>query len=135
MNPSTWGSKVSSETGKMKLRNYYRVSKTEPLQNPKSDLGVPKEGKHSGKRADPIEYGSFAVKDEIFCLIEGCLDNLRSLRQEYGLAKTANEVNMMIESYKALRDRAPYPPSHVIRACLDGLLSWSNRLKSQFLTY
>ncbi|XP_055831097.1 stem-specific protein TSJT1-like [Solanum dulcamara] len=57
---------------------------------------------------------SFAVKDGIFCLFEGCLDNLGSLRQEYGLAKTANEVVLMIEAYKALRDRAPYPPSHVV---------------------
>ncbi|KAL1548572.1 stem-specific protein TSJT1 [Salvia divinorum] len=32
---------------------------------------------------------SFAVKDEIFCLFEGALDNLGSLKQQYGLA---NEV-------------------------------------------
>ncbi|XP_019235901.1 PREDICTED: stem-specific protein TSJT1-like [Nicotiana attenuata] len=57
---------------------------------------------------------SFAVKDEIFCLFEGSLDNLGSLRQQYGLAKSANEVVLMIEAYKALRDRAPYPPSHVV---------------------
>ncbi|KAG9146075.1 hypothetical protein Leryth_022157 [Lithospermum erythrorhizon] len=57
---------------------------------------------------------SFAVKDEIFCLFEGALDNLGSLKQEYGLAKTANEVLLVIEAYKALRDRAPYPPSHVV---------------------
>lgn len=54
------------------------------------------------------------LRDEIFCLFEGCVDNLGSLRQEYGLAKSANEVVLMIESYKALRDRAPYPPSHVV---------------------
>jgi asparagine synthetase B (glutamine-hydrolysing) len=57
---------------------------------------------------------SFAVKDEIFCLFEGALDNLGSLRQQYGLAKSANEVILVIEAYKALRDRAPYPPSHVV---------------------
>ncbi|XP_060215350.1 stem-specific protein TSJT1-like [Lycium barbarum] len=57
---------------------------------------------------------SFAVKDEIFCLFEGSLDNLGSLRQQYGLVKSANEVVLMIEAYKALRDRAPYPPSHVV---------------------
>uniref|UniRef100_A0A1S3ZH57 Asparagine synthetase B [glutamine-hydrolyzing] isoform X1 n=2 Tax=Nicotiana TaxID=4085 RepID=A0A1S3ZH57_TOBAC len=51
---------------------------------------------------------------EIFCLFEGSLDNLGSLRQQYGLAKSANEVVLMIEEYKALRDRAPYPPSHVV---------------------
>ncbi|CAI0466308.1 unnamed protein product [Linum tenue] len=57
---------------------------------------------------------SFAVKDEIFCLFEGALDNLGSLRQQYGLAKSANEVVLVIEAYKALRDRAPYPANHVV---------------------
>ncbi|RVW55504.1 Stem-specific protein TSJT1 [Vitis vinifera] len=57
---------------------------------------------------------SFAVKDEIFSLFEGALDNLGSLRQQYGLAKSANEGVLVIEAYKALRDRAPYPPNHVV---------------------
>jgi asparagine synthetase B (glutamine-hydrolysing) len=57
---------------------------------------------------------SFAVKDEIFCLFEGALDNLGSLKQQYGLGKSANEVLLVIEAYKALRDRAPYPASHVV---------------------
>jgi len=57
---------------------------------------------------------SFAVKDEIFCLFEGILDNLGSLRQQYGLAKNADEVMLVIEAYKALRDRKPYPPNHVV---------------------
>jgi hypothetical protein len=54
------------------------------------------------------------VKDEIFCLFEGALDNLGSLNQQYGLGKSGNEVILVIEAYKALRDRAPYPPSHVV---------------------
>eukprot|EP00262_Sarcandra_glabra_P010109 TRINITY_DN24_c0_g1_i1.p1 TRINITY_DN24_c0_g1~~TRINITY_DN24_c0_g1_i1.p1 ORF type:complete len:252 (+),score=33.03 TRINITY_DN24_c0_g1_i1:73-756(+) len=62
----------------------------------------------------PLQPRSFAVKDEIFCLFEGALDNLGSLRQHYGLSKTVNEVVLVIEAYKALRDRAPYPPSHVV---------------------
>jgi len=62
----------------------------------------------------PLQPRSFAVKDEIFCLFEGALDNLGSLRQQYGLAKSANEVILVIEAYKALRDRAPYPPNHVV---------------------
>ncbi|KAJ4825760.1 hypothetical protein Tsubulata_029389 [Turnera subulata] len=57
---------------------------------------------------------SFAVKDEIFCLFEGALDNLGSLRQQYGLGKSTNEVILVIEAYKALRDRAPYPANHVV---------------------
>ncbi|KAK6117239.1 hypothetical protein DH2020_049004 [Rehmannia glutinosa] len=61
-----------------------------------------------------VQPRSFAVKDEIFCLFEGALDNLGSLKQQYGLAKSANEVLLVIEAYKALRDRAPYPPNHVV---------------------
>ncbi|KAJ8620687.1 hypothetical protein MRB53_029216 [Persea americana] len=61
-----------------------------------------------------LQPRSFAVKDEIFCLFEGALDNLGSLRQQYGLSKTVNEVVLVIEAYKALRDRAPYPPNHVV---------------------
>ena len=57
---------------------------------------------------------SFAAKDEFFSLFEGALDNLGSLRQQYGLAKSANEAVLVIEAYKALRDRAPYPPNHVV---------------------
>ncbi|KAF3962467.1 hypothetical protein ACB098_02G025100 [Castanea mollissima] len=65
-------------------------------------------------KESPLLPRSFAVKDEIFCLFEGALDNLGSLRQQYGLAKSANEVVLVIEAYKALRDRAPYPANHVV---------------------
>lgn len=57
---------------------------------------------------------SLGVKDEIFCLFEGALDNLGSLRNHYGLPKSVNEVILVIEAYKALRDRAPYPAEHVV---------------------
>lgn len=43
-------------------------------------------------------HRSFAVKDEIFCLFEGALDNLGSLKQQYGLGKSANEVVLVIEA-------------------------------------
>jgi asparagine synthetase B (glutamine-hydrolysing) len=62
----------------------------------------------------PIQPRSFAVKEDIFCLFEGALDNLGSLKQQYGLGKSANEVVLVIEAYKALRDRAPYPANHVV---------------------
>ncbi|KAK1277594.1 Stem-specific protein TSJT1 [Acorus gramineus] len=69
---------------------------------------------YSHTKESPLIPRSFGVKDEIFCIFEGMLDNLGSLRQQYGLSKTANEVMLVIEAYKALRDRAPYPPSHVV---------------------
>ncbi|KAA8548593.1 hypothetical protein F0562_000277 [Nyssa sinensis] len=61
-----------------------------------------------------LQPRSFAVKDDIFCLFEGALDNLGSMKQQYGLDKSANEAVLVIEAYKALRDRAPYPPNHVV---------------------
>ncbi|CAN6339615.1 unnamed protein product [Urochloa humidicola] len=57
---------------------------------------------------------SFAAKDDIFCLFEGVLDNLGRLNQQYGLSKGANEVVLVIEAYKTLRDRAPYPASFML---------------------
>ncbi|KAJ6806402.1 stem-specific protein TSJT1-like [Iris pallida] len=56
----------------------------------------------------------FAAKDEIFCLFEGVLDNLGSLRQHYGLSKGTNEAMLILEAYKTLRDRAPYPASFML---------------------
>lgn len=69
---------------------------------------------YSHNNQSPLLPRSFGVKEEIFCLFEGALDNLGSLKQQYGLAKSANEVVLVIEAYKALRDRAPYPPNHVV---------------------
>lgn len=37
-----------------------------------------------------------------------------SLEQQYGLTKTANEVSIMLEAYRNLRDRGHYPPDHVV---------------------
>ncbi|VFQ65254.1 unnamed protein product [Cuscuta campestris] len=67
---------------------------------------------HSNQSA--LQPRLFAVKDEVFCLFAGSLTNLGSLRQQYGLGKPANEVVLVIEAYKALRDRAPYPANHVV---------------------
>ncbi|KAI5055643.1 hypothetical protein GOP47_0029164 [Adiantum capillus-veneris] len=57
---------------------------------------------------------SFAALDDIFCLFEGALENLPALRQQYGMSKSVNEALLVIEAYKALRDRAPYPPNQVV---------------------
>ncbi|KAI3980038.1 hypothetical protein MKX01_042692 [Papaver californicum] len=69
---------------------------------------------YTHQHESPFQPRSFAAKDEIFCLFEGALDNLGSLKQQYGLSKSANEVMLVIEAYKALRDRAPYPANHVV---------------------
>lgn len=57
----------------------------------------------------------FAVVDDIFCLFEGSIENISLLKQQYGLNKTANEVTIVIEAYKTLRDRGPYPADQVVR--------------------
>lgn len=49
------------------------------------------------------------MSDEIFCLFKGTLENLPSLKHHYGLGKNASEVVLVMEAYRALRDRAPYP--------------------------
>ena len=57
----------------------------------------------------------FAVVDGIFCLFEGHIQNVAHLKQQYGLNKTANEVIIVIEAYRTLRDRGPYPADQVVR--------------------
>eukprot|EP00252_Welwitschia_mirabilis_P026475 TRINITY_DN8700_c0_g1_i1.p1 TRINITY_DN8700_c0_g1~~TRINITY_DN8700_c0_g1_i1.p1 ORF type:complete len:243 (-),score=49.36 TRINITY_DN8700_c0_g1_i1:340-1068(-) len=57
---------------------------------------------------------AFGAKDECFCVFVGTLTNLVTLRQQYGLSKTANEVMVVIEAYRTLRDRAPFPPSKMV---------------------
>ena len=52
--------------------------------------------------------------DGIFCLFEGTLENLPTLRQEYGLAKNITEVMVIIEAYRTLRDRGPFPADKVV---------------------
>ncbi|KHN08533.1 Stem-specific protein TSJT1 [Glycine soja] len=49
----------------------------------------------------------------------GSLANIAELRHHYGLARQATEAMIVIEAYKALRDRAPYPPDQVVKH-LDG---------------
>ena len=57
----------------------------------------------------------FAVVDDIFCLFQGHVENVAPLKQQYGLSKTANEVIIVIEAYRTLRDRGPYPADQVVR--------------------
>lgn len=60
----------------------------------------------------------FSVVDDIFCLFQGHIENVPHLKQQYGLNKTANEVIIIIEAYRTLRDRGPYPADQVMRDLL-----------------
>jgi len=48
-------------------------------------------------------------------LFQGHIENVALLKQQYGLNKTANEVVIVIEAYRTLRDRGPYPADQVVR--------------------
>lgn len=58
---------------------------------------------------------SIVVTDDIFCIFTGALENITVLRRHYGLSRQATEATVVVEAYKALRDRAPYPSDQVIR--------------------
>ncbi|KAL2469815.1 aluminum induced protein with YGL and LRDR motif [Abeliophyllum distichum] len=70
---------------------------------------------YSFDRQNPLLPRLFAVVDDIFCLFEGHIENVAHLKQQYGLNKTANEVIIVIEAYRTLRDRGPYPANQVVR--------------------
>ncbi|KAJ8765810.1 hypothetical protein K2173_015646 [Erythroxylum novogranatense] len=70
---------------------------------------------YSAHKQNPLLPRLFAVFDDIYCLFQGHIDNVAVLKQQYGLNKTANEVIIIIEAYRTLRDRGPYPPDQVVR--------------------
>ncbi|XP_015888980.3 stem-specific protein TSJT1 [Ziziphus jujuba] len=58
---------------------------------------------------------SIIVMEDVFCIFIGTLENTSELRRHYGLSRLATEAMVVIEAYKVLRDRAPYPPDQVIK--------------------
>ncbi|KAL6205690.1 hypothetical protein ACLB2K_022944 [Fragaria x ananassa] len=61
----------------------------------------------------------FCGFDDIYCLFLGSLNNLCMLNKQYGLTKNTNEAMFVIEAYRTLRDRGPYPADQVVKD-LDG---------------
>ncbi|KAL2331455.1 hypothetical protein Fmac_019036 [Flemingia macrophylla] len=61
----------------------------------------------------------FCGIDDIYCLFLGSLNNLSLLNKQYGLSKNTDEAMFVIEAYKTLRDRGPYPADQVVKD-LDG---------------
>ncbi|KAF5181140.1 Aluminum induced protein [Thalictrum thalictroides] len=70
---------------------------------------------YSSDKQNPLLPRLFAVVDGIFCLFQGHIENVALLKQQYGLNKTANEVIIVVEAYRTLRDRGPYPADQVVR--------------------
>nr|XP_043606650.1 stem-specific protein TSJT1-like [Erigeron canadensis] len=73
------------------------------------------------KQPDTNNYQEhlFAGFDDMYCLFLGSLNNLCSQIKQYGLSKNTNEAMFVIEAYRTLRDRGPYPADQVIKD-LDG---------------
>ncbi|KAK1290488.1 Stem-specific protein TSJT1 [Acorus calamus] len=57
---------------------------------------------------------SVVVMDDVFCIFIGNIENICDLRRHYGLSRNTNEAMLLVEVYKVLRDRAPYPTDQVI---------------------
>jgi asparagine synthetase B (glutamine-hydrolysing) len=57
--------------------------------------------------------------DGIYCIFLGSLNNVCSLNKQYGLSKGTNEAMLVIEAYRTLRDRGPYP-AHKVLQDMDG---------------
>jgi len=79
------------------------------------NLGPPGFVAYTTDKQNPLLPRLFAVVDNIVCLFQGHIENLTTLKQQYGLSKSDNEVNIIIEAYRSLRDRGPYPIEQVIR--------------------
>lgn len=57
--------------------------------------------------------------DNMYCIFKGQLNNLSTLIKQYGMGKNTNEAMLVIEAYRTLRDRGPYPADQVLKD-LDG---------------
>ncbi|XP_043695848.1 stem-specific protein TSJT1-like [Telopea speciosissima] len=86
-------------------------------------------------KQNPLLLRLFAVADDIFCLFQGHIENITLLKKQYGLNKTGNEVTVIIEAYRTLRDRGPYPADKVLRD-IDGkfaFILYDSSLKASFI--
>ncbi|KAL5537866.1 hypothetical protein UlMin_046211 [Ulmus minor] len=70
-----------------------------------------------------INQRLFCGLDDIYCIFFGGLNNLCSLIRQYGMSKGSNEAMLVIEAYRTLRDRSPYPADQVLRE-LDGTFAF-----------
>ncbi|KAK4576630.1 hypothetical protein RGQ29_027256 [Quercus rubra] len=66
-------------------------------------------------RAYSLHQRLFCGFEDIYCIFLGSLKNLCSLNKQYGLSKGANEAMFVIEAYRTLRDRGPYPADQVVK--------------------
>ncbi|KAL6992595.1 hypothetical protein U1Q18_010706 [Sarracenia purpurea var. burkii] len=70
-------------------------------------------------RSFPFHQRLFCGVDGIYSIFVGSLNNVSALNRQYGLSKGTNEAMHVIEAYRTLRDRGPYPADQVLKD-LDG---------------
>lgn len=77
----------------------------------------------------------FCGVDDIYCTFLGNLNNLSSLIKQYGLSKGTNEAMFIIEAYRTLRDRGPYPADQVLKEFEGsfGFVIYDNKNKALFV--
>ncbi|KAL5980221.1 hypothetical protein ACLOJK_036688 [Asimina triloba] len=71
--------------------------------------------RHDNNRSILKHQRLFCGLDDMYCLFLGNLINLSTLIKQYGLSKAANEAMLVIEAYRTLRDRGPYPADQVVK--------------------
>ncbi|CAI9087491.1 OLC1v1021567C1 [Oldenlandia corymbosa var. corymbosa] len=77
----------------------------------------------------------FCGIDDIYCVFLGSLTNLWNLNKQYGLSKNSNEAMFVIEAYRTLRDRGPYPAHQVLKdleGCF-GFVIYDNKAGTVFV--
>ncbi|CAI8591165.1 unnamed protein product [Vicia faba] len=70
---------------------------------------------YSPSNTPSIYQRLFSGLDNIYCAFMGNLHNLSQLNKQYGLSKGSNEAIFIIEAYRTLRDRGPYPADQVLK--------------------
>ncbi|PKA55993.1 Stem-specific protein TSJT1 [Apostasia shenzhenica] len=73
-------------------------------------------GAGAGAPCSFLHQRLFCSVDDVYCVFVGRLDNLSSLIRQYGLCgKSSDEAILVIEAYRTLRDRGPYPADQVLK--------------------
>ncbi|KAI4299366.1 hypothetical protein L6164_032833 [Bauhinia variegata] len=82
-----------------------------------------------------IQHRLFCGIEDIYCVFLGSLNNLSNLLKQYGLSKGTNEAMFIIEAYRTLRDRGPFPADQVIKELEGsyGFVIYDNKERTVFV--
>ncbi|PON96070.1 Nucleophile aminohydrolase, N-terminal [Trema orientale] len=87
------------------------------ISNPPEELSLPSVGLNNSMTREEIlgTFRSSWTEATVYNLANGNFMALSHLRRHYGLPRQATEAIVVVEAYKVLRDRAPYPIDQVIK--------------------